>query len=393
MFRIAAVVVMVAVVFCRTLLALIAESHRVKIGAPEPPSARVTTVSQGVIEPTLTYSSVVKELRRADLSFRVSGTVAHIHQVTGADGVIRDIHEGDIIPKGTILARLDTADYQRELELAAGKLATAEAKLKQTEADNSLAKVELIRTESLSRQRAAAVAELDAAKSRVIVTSAAVTGAQSEVASARVSLSQAQANLDYCSLSVPFDHATIGLRGIRNYEKVSANQPAFTLLDLSSVVIAFAVPDSLVGQLALGQELTITVEALPGRRFVGVIHKIASAADPLTRTYAVELRVDAPAGLRPGMIASVQLRAERFAYMLPLTAIAAGDEAGSTAVFRVDRSGSQPVVCRVPIEIEDIFNDRVIVGLSDQSALKPGDIVVISGVHRLYDGSGIKIVD
>jgi multidrug resistance efflux pump len=72
----------------------------------------------------------------------------------------------------------------------------------------------------------------------------------------------------------------------------AAGQRAFLLLDLSSVVVSFSVPDGMVGQLAIGQPVDVTCDALSGRRFAGLIHKIGS-----TRTYAVEVRVDRPEGL------------------------------------------------------------------------------------------------
>jgi hypothetical protein len=72
-------------------------------------------------------------------------------------------------------------------------------------------------------------------------------------------------------------------------QQVTANQKVFLVLDLTRVVIAFAVSDTLVGRLALGQQVELTCDALPAEHFRGVVHKIGSTADSETRTFAVEV--------------------------------------------------------------------------------------------------------
>jgi RND family efflux transporter MFP subunit len=388
-----ALVVVLAVVG-RQQAALLAESHVVKPEDPPPTSVRVVRLAEEVVEAGARYSAVVKEARKAELSFRVGGTLDHLHQVEGPGGVPRNVHEGDRLPQGTVLARLDPSDYQRDRGMAAERLAAAEARRAQAEADLELARADHGRTEALVRRGSATNSELDSARARLRNTTAAAEAARREIESARISLKQAEANLAYCTLGVPFAEGTVAARYVENYERVMANQRAFLVLDLSSVSIALGVPDTLVGRLAIGQAVEVTTDALPAERFAGVIHKVGSTADPQTRSYLVEVRVDRPRGLRPGMVATAHFRREARAHLLPLTAVAPGTSEGDHAVYRVENEGGRRVVRRVPVAFDDVLDNRVVVRVDAEGlGLRPGDRVVAAGVHRLSDGQAVQVAE
>jgi RND family efflux transporter MFP subunit len=301
----------------RTWLAARTDGLAVKPADSPPTTVRVKALESKVVKTGLHYSAVVKELASAELSFRVGGTVDGLLQLNGPRGKEHRVHEGDRVAKDTVLAWLDASDYRRERAVAAERLAIAQAKLAQLETESGLAQIELHRLEQLGGRGFATGADLDTARSRQLSTAAAVAGALRDVESARIGLEQADANLAYCTLSSPIEDGTVAARFIDAGERVAANQRAFRILDLSSVVIAFAVPDMLVNRLELGREIAVTCDAMLGERFMGVVHKIGSAADPKTRTYAVEVRIDDPRGLRPGMIATVVLEEEVRACLLP----------------------------------------------------------------------------
>ncbi|HVX12213.1 MAG TPA: efflux RND transporter periplasmic adaptor subunit [Pirellulales bacterium] len=386
-------VVAVVALAGRTWLAARTATLAVKPAPAMPTTVRVAVLAPEVVVSGLRYSAAVKEVGRAELSFRVGGTIEDFHRLSGPGGRQRPIHAGDRVAKGTALAWLDTADHRRESAVAAEKLAIAQARLAQLETQSGLAQIELHRTEQLVDRGAATDAELDTARSRQLSMAAAVAGARRDVESARIGLEQAEANLAYCTLVSPIDEGTVAERYIDAGERVAANEPVFLILDLSSVVIAFGVPDTLVSRLALGQEMEVTCEALPGQQLRGVIHKIGSAADPHTHTYAVEVRIDEPQGLRPGMIATVLLEREVRAHLLPLTAIVPRTDTGAYDVFRVTEEGDQTVARRVPVEFDDVVDNRVTIKVGEKASLRPGDRIIATGTHRLYDGQPVAVED
>jgi RND family efflux transporter MFP subunit len=377
----------------RWLLASSAASNASKPLPALPVSVRVSPMVEEVVSSGIRYSGVVKELQKADLSFRVSGTVNFLHQVTAPGGRMRNVHEGDTLDKGTVIARLDPDDYGRERGQAAERLATARARLIQAKSNTEQAQIDFRRTEQLAQRNSVSASDLDNARTKLKGMKATESAAEGDVASAVIGLEQADANLKYCSLVVPFERSTVASREIDNNERVTPNQKVFTLVDVSSVVIAFNVPDTLVGRLAIGQSVEVATDALPGKRFVGVMHKIASTADSRTRTYPIEVRVDNPEGLRPGMVATVVFRKESRAYLLPLTAVAQGASVNELVVYRIEDEGGRTIIRQVPMTFDDVLDNKVAVHLGEAGGLKPGDRVVATGIHRLRDGQTVRVVE
>lgn len=360
---------------------------------PAPPVAvRVVTLAEEPLRSALRYSGTVKELRKVALSFRVPGTVERLHRVEGPDGRARDLDAGDVIAEGTEIARLDPADYERDRALAAERLAVAEARVAAAVSEAEVARTDSARLQKLSRQGHSSREETDAAVGRERTTAANLLAARREVESARVQLRQAEANLSYCTLRVPFPAATVSARRVDAGERVTAGQEAFLLVDVSSVEVAFGVPDTLVGRLAIGQTLEATCDAFPDRTFPGVVSKIAGVADPQTRTYPVEVQIDDPSGLRPGMVATVTIRRERSAHLLPLTALTRGDTPDGLVAYRVEAEGDRLVARRRPVVLEGILDNRAAIR-PEPGGLQPGDRVVATGTARLHDGGPVAVVD
>jgi len=377
----------------RWLLAGMAESREPKPGPTPPMAVRVASLSEEVVAAGIRYTAVVKELHKVELSFRVAGTVERLHQVEGPGKQLRNVHEGDQLTRGTVIAQLDTDDYRRDRGMAAERLAAAEARVVQAQSDAELAEIEYRRAEQLSRRSAISTAEVDASRAKMRNTGALSVAARREVASAKLSLEQADVNLRYCTLTVPFERASVAARYVEANERVTANQRAFLLIDVSSVVIAFGVPDTLVSRLEIGQTVDVDCDALPNTRFAGVIHKIASMADPVTRTYPIEVRVDQPRGLRPGMVASVHFRQDRKANLLPLTSVAPGDAKQPYVVYRVVEEAGRLLARQVPVQLEGILDNRVAIRIDPLIGLARGDRVVVTGIHRLHDGEVVQVVE
>jgi RND family efflux transporter MFP subunit len=387
------VVTIAAAATGRWLLASSATANAAKPLPALPVSVRVLPLVEEVVASGIRYSGVVKELQKSELSFRVSGTIDYLHQVASPGGRMRDVFEGDTLAKGTVIARLDPDDYGRQRGQAAEQLATARARLLQARSNTEQAQLDFRRTDQLAQRNSVSTSELDNARTKLKGMKASEAAAEADVASAVIGLEQAEANLKYCSLTVPFERSTIASRVIDKNERITPNQRIFTIVDVSSVVISFNVPDTLVGRLSIGQTVEVATDALPGQRFVGVMHKIASSADSRTRTYPIEVRVDNPEGLRPGMVATVVFRKEERAYLLPLTAVAQGDSGQELVVYRVDDEGGKSIVRRVPMAFSDVLDNKVAVRLGESAGLKPGDRVVATGIHRLRDGQAVRIVE
>ena len=377
----------------RAGMAHLADSHHVEVPPIAPVPVKVLPIAETRVNPGKHFSGVVAELRKAELSFRVGGTVEQLNQIEGAGGKLHDLHEGDKVPAGTVLAHLDPSDYVRDRDVAAERLKTTEARLNQAKADAEEAQATFDRTVKLVAKRAMAEASLDEAKSRRLSTQASVVVAERDITTAEIQLKQAEENLAYCSLVAPFPETTIARRSVDAHQRVPAGQMAFVVHDISSVVVGFAVQDYLLSRIKIGDVLTITADGLLDQHFQGVVHKIATTANEKTRSYPVEVRIDHAGGLRPGMVATVHFQREQSAILLPMTAIVPVED-GQTGVFRISSEADSTKVNRVPVTISDVFDNQVAIQVptGESAALKLGDKVVSTGVHRLYDGQLVKIV-
>lgn len=98
--------------------------------------------------------------------------------------------------------------------------------------------------------------------------------------------------------------------GPGQYVNAGASDPVFVIGDLSTVWLTAFVRETEASAVAVGQELTFSVLALPGRTLAGRINYVAAAIDPATRRLLVRAIVDNSSGqLKPEMFATVTIYA------------------------------------------------------------------------------------
>jgi multidrug efflux pump subunit AcrA (membrane-fusion protein) len=83
-------------------------------------------------------------------------------------------------------------------------------------------------------------------------------------------------------------------------------EPLFTVERDDRLRITFDIPESESSLIAVGQPVTLTVDALRGRTFTGRVQRSAGILDPRTRTLRVEAELGQPDPvLRAGMYGMV----------------------------------------------------------------------------------------
>src|SRR6185295_13838354 len=71
----------------------------------------------------LRYSATIQPYEQVPLSFKVSGYVSEVSRRPGPDGRLRNLQQGDLVRRGTVLARVNPADYQEKVNQAKAQLA------------------------------------------------------------------------------------------------------------------------------------------------------------------------------------------------------------------------------------------------------------------------------
>jgi HlyD family secretion protein len=305
---------------------------------------------------------VLRPGRSAGGRIEASGTVEATEADLGfqAGGRVQDVlfREGDVVPAGAVVARLDAADAQARLGQAQAALAASRAMLEQLERGS--------RPEELAQARAGASAASDrledirrslertkklyegGAASREqydqATTAAQVAAAQNDqaqqalrlvragprteqiqaqravVQQAQAAVSQAQAALDNTIIKAPFT-GVVTVRHREPGEAVSPGLPVVTLLNPADRWVRIYVREDEVGRVALGEPASITSDSDPSKRFAGRVSYIASQAEFTPRNvqtqeervklvYAVKVAVtgDAANELKSGVPADVTLQ-------------------------------------------------------------------------------------
>jgi RND family efflux transporter MFP subunit len=185
--------------------------------------------------------------------------------------------EGDVVPAGALLVRLDDAALRSAVTAA--------------EAATTAADLELSRDETLLAKGAATPSELD--------------NARASAAAARAALSAAQDNLAYALLRAPFAGRVVA----RPANLGDVATPGRTLVEIESAAgteLRASVDHERTRALRPGQTLQALVDGQPGR-LPATVRLILPAADPAT--HRVEVRADLPPapGLRAGLFARLAL--------------------------------------------------------------------------------------
>ena len=160
----------------------------------------------------------------------------------------------------------------------------------------------------------------------------------------------------------------------------------FTLADTRTVKAVFGVPDTAMGNVKLGSAQSVTTEALPGS-FTGHITSVSAAADPKSRVYSIEVRIDnARNELKAGMIASIVLgggKPNAKVMVVPLTAvIRSPDKKEGFAVFVAEGAADTPKVHAQDVTLGDTYGNNIAV----LSGLAAGDRVVTTGTNMIRAG-------
>lgn len=171
---------------------------------------------------------------------------------------------------------------------------------------------------------------------------------------------------------------------------VGPGQPVLTIYDLSSFSAQVDVDEIDIVEVEVGQDVTVLIDAFPGREFRGVVQRIAlspqrpaggGAIFPVT----VQL-VDVPAEvqLRVGLTAAAEIEVRRVDgdTVVPTSALL---RRGDDEVVHLLRDGR---ALQVPVEVDAIGDETAAVS----GELSTGDEVITIGVELVEDGAEVEVV-
>jgi multidrug efflux system membrane fusion protein len=341
---------------------------------------RVERVAAEAAAGALRYSASIQPREQVQLAFKVGGYVRELLQRRGPGGRLRPVQQGDAVARGTVLARLDAADYQERVNQAKAQVAEAEAALSRARSDAR-------RAEALYEAQALTRPDYEAATSGLHGATARAEGARAQLEAARISLAET-------ALVAPGDGVLLA-RSVEVGSLAGVGTAAFTVADLTSVKAVFGVPDLLVQRVRIGAPLPITTDAFGTTEFPGLVTAVAPAADSQSRVFSVEVTIPNGDGrLKAGMIGTVAVAADGASGIapgsptVPVAAIVEGAQPDAYAVFVVDGPDDGGAARAREVTLGAIAGNRVAVA----SGLAVGDRVVVSGASLLVDGDPVRVI-
>lgn len=343
--------------------------------APEVRVTRPRVLQAGVVEEVLTATGYIVPQLRSVVSARTSGRLRWL----GVD-------EGSRVKTGEVIARLDSDDLEAQVAEARAALAQSKASLAQSRATEWQAGREEERQRSLVSQGITTQADHDAARRAHEVAVAGVSAAEEAVKVAEARLVLAQANLEKTTIRAPFDGIVIN-KAAEIGEMVAAGafsgQPTggaiVTIADFASLEMEADINEGNLSKVAPGQPAAISVDAVPDRRYRGVLRQIVPTADRQKAVVQAKVRIlDPDERLVPDMSARVvfltqEIPADQIAapprIFVPATAIHLDGDAPFVLAVQEDK------VVRLGVSLGESRGDlrEVVSGLTGRETLIDGE--------------------
>jgi len=332
--------------------------------APPPSPPRPVKTQLIELAPVSDIGSVTGEIKartETDMGFRIGGRVRD-----------RPVDVGTITARDEVLARLDDTNEHNAVRIAEAQLTSVKAELQDAEGNET-------RQRELLQRGFTTQVNYDSASRRLKM-------AQANVASAEVSLKDAQERLGYTVLHAD-EAGVVTAVGAQPGQVVASGQMIVRLARTGEKEAVFNVAEQIFRAVPRDPPIEVALLSDPTVTANGKVREVAPSADPVTRTFTVRIALeDPPMQMRLGsaVVGRVVLEAQKVATVPPAALFKDGDE---PAVWLFDQAASTVGLRKVTVLRYE--NDRVLIS----GGVGNGDRVVVAGVQRLRPGMKVRLTE
>lgn len=331
-------------------------------------TAAVTTAYPSQAYAALNATGYVVAQRKASVASKATGRLEWL-------GVM----EGSPVKEGQLIARLEGRDVAAQRDQAAANVKVAAANVDQARAELRNAQIELDRAKELSSKNFISRSALDTAAARYDKARAALASQQAALAVAEANLKAASVAVDQTLIRAPFDgvvltkNANVGDNITPFSQAVDTKGAVVTIADMDTLEVEADVSESQLARIKIGMPVEIQLDAIPGERFPGVVHRMVPTVDRAKATVLVKIRfTERDPRVLPDMSANVTFldKETTVEERKPVTVVP------KAAVF--DRNGATFV---------NVVKDGVADTVTVKTGREIGDAVEVSGVE-----AGMRVV-
>lgn len=307
---------------------------------PQAQAVKVMAAAKQDVRQDGVYSATVQAFAVNNIAPQSGGRIQKIN-----------VEVGDFVGKGQVLAEMDRV----QLDQAKLRLSNAET--------------ELGRLKQLYEQGGLAQSDYEAAELNF-----------------QVSKSTYDNLLENTILRSPIS----GVVSARNYDRgdmFGMAAPIFTVQQITPVKILVGISEGDYTKVKKGDNVTLTVDALPGKTFSGTIKRIYPTIDPMTHTVNIEVNVpNQNRELRPGMYAKVNVTfGHSSSIVVPDAAVVRLQGSGQRNVFVVENG----VAVQREVTLGRHFDSQYEI----LSGLEVGEQVVVKGGSALRNGAAVEVIE
>jgi len=334
-------------------------------GFRPPMTVEVTKVSRGSIASYITVVGNLIGQATVDVAPKAGGRLRSVN-----------VKLGDQVRRGQAIAKIDDQELLEQVNQAEASHQVAEAGVRRSDADLSLALTNVERARNLYGRQLLPKQQLDDAEARYTSAVATLDLSRAQVAQSGSRLRELRINLSNTTVVSP-TNGFVSQRLVDPGAWVSQNAPVVVVVDISSLRLVANVVEKDLKSVNTGDKAVVGVDAFPGENFNGHIARVSPILDPATRTAVIEIEVPNPAyRLKPGMYANVTLEIETRANILTVPKIALVDSGGTRGVYQPNDEGRAQFK-PVKVGLEDNEKAEIVGGLNE------GEIVVSTGAGAL----------
>ena len=325
---------------------------------------QVTVSSTGTVEPEFIV----------EIKSKASGTLQTV-----------TVQAGDQVKKGALLIEIDPIVERRKLTQAQAELSMAQAQRANVNSKLEFAQGQLTRDAALHAKGLVAREAVDQLRKDLAVLRGEIQVAGAQLQRARAGYEEAKDRLAETKIVAPMD-ATVLDRAVNPGQVITAGtaqggQTLLTLANLARLFVRVKVDEADVTKVAIGQQVHITADALPGRNFKGTVLRVAPQGKVESNVTVFEVIVEVNGEglrlLRPMLSANVNIRVGEVKNALLVPRRAVQQQQGKSVVV-LEGGATQPVQVGLAddqqIEIKSGLKDgaRVLVPRAQRSQAKTG---------------------
>ncbi len=266
-------------------------------------------VERRTITQTVSATGKIQPETKIKISPEVSGEIVQLN-----------VKEGDAVNKGLLLAKINPAIIETQLEQYKAMRNAAKENVASMKVQLDNLEIELNRAKELYGKNVISKQELDKAQANFEATNANYNAQLAQLENAIATLKQVETEARKTTIFAPIDGVVTSLLVEKGERVVGTNMMSgtemMTVSDLTIMNAEVDVDENDIVLVKIGDTANIEIDAIPNRVFKGVVIEVGHSASNntgmsaanQTTTFGVKIRlIDVANELRPGMSCNVEI--------------------------------------------------------------------------------------